>query len=135
MRNYHAEKYRMYVLQRILQYAKADLQGGGNPILALDGHGDIIDNSETKGEALERSYAKATKQGQVIHTVVQHHDNFGESSGSMVTDRGRYCGVISSYKVVNSDSMRHYFLDMSMNLYLQTQISTHVSMITCHRSR
>ncbi|XP_046563512.1 uncharacterized protein LOC124272388 isoform X3 [Haliotis rubra] len=38
MRNYHAEKYRLYVLQRILQHAKTDMQRGGNHTLGSGCH-------------------------------------------------------------------------------------------------
>ncbi|XP_046583439.1 uncharacterized protein LOC124290684 [Haliotis rubra] len=92
MRNYHAEKYRLYVLQRILQYAKEDIPRGGNHTLAVDGHGDITDNTQhsetlTEGDIMERSYTKATKEGQVIHTVAQNHDTFVETDGAIATDK------------------------------------------------
>ncbi|XP_046344837.2 uncharacterized protein LOC124125553 [Haliotis rufescens] len=69
MRNCHVEKYRLYVLQRILQYAKdkGDMQGGGNHMMAVDGQGNVRNEIQTvtleTRDVLENSCTMTTEQG------------------------------------------------------------------------
>ncbi|XP_071097650.1 uncharacterized protein [Haliotis cracherodii] len=84
MRNCHVEKYRLYVLQRILQYAKdkGDIQGGGNHMMAVDGQGNVTNEIQTvtleTRDVLENSCTMTTEQGgPTIHEEDGHETHEG----------------------------------------------------------
>ncbi|XP_048247925.1 uncharacterized protein LOC124125549 [Haliotis rufescens] len=84
MRNCHVEKYRLYVLQRILQYAKdkGDVQGGGNHMMAVDGQGNVPNEIQTvtleTRDVLENSCTMTTEQGgPTIHEEDGHETHEG----------------------------------------------------------
>ncbi|XP_048247938.1 ankyrin repeat domain-containing protein 50-like, partial [Haliotis rufescens] len=84
MRNCHVEKNRLYVLQRILQYAKdkGDMQGGGNHMMAVDGQGNVTNEIQTvtleTRDVLENSCTMTTEQGcPTIHEEDGHETHEG----------------------------------------------------------
>ncbi|XP_048247936.1 serine/threonine-protein phosphatase 6 regulatory ankyrin repeat subunit B-like, partial [Haliotis rufescens] len=86
-RNCHVEKYRLYVLQRILQYAKdkGDMQGGGNHMMAVDGQGNVRNEIQTvtleTRDVLENSCTISTEQGgPTIHEEDGHETHEGTDS-------------------------------------------------------
>ncbi|XP_048253152.1 uncharacterized protein LOC125381049, partial [Haliotis rufescens] len=84
MRNCHVEKNRLYVLQRILQYAKdkGDMQGGGNHMMAVGGQGNVTNEIQTvtleTRDVLENSCTMTTEQGgPTIHEEDGHETHEG----------------------------------------------------------